>query len=289
MIIEQLSYNKNLTETEKRIAKFLQDYPRVTINLSLDELSRECFVSQASIIRMCKKLGTKGFADFKIQLASELSTFALDGQQIPVDIPIYPNMSCDDIAKTFYNLSHQALEYTFNNLDMKAVKKAANLLAKADIVQLYGRGESLIIAEDFHYKLIRIGINSNLETLNGFQEVNNGHTNVKISKVALIISQYCNSHQLQYVLDELMSCNTPFILLTAAENAWPYDRFAEVTLRIKCSESRYKMGSFASRTAMLYLLDCVYGQMFALNYKQNMDNLISFSKRKAERIYYYYK
>lgn len=289
MIIEQLSYNKKLTETEKRIAKFVQDYPRVTINLSLDELSQECFVSQASIIRMCKKLGTRGFADFKIQLASELSTFALDGQQIPVDIPIHADMSCDDIAKTFYNLSHQALEYTFNNLDMKAVKEAANLLAKADIVQLYGRGESLVIAEDFHYKLIRIGINSNLETLNGFQEVNNGHTNVKISKVALIISQYCNSHQLQYVLDELMSCNTPFILLTAAENAWPYDRFAEVTLRIKCSESRYKMGSFASRTAMLYLLDCVYGQMFALNYEQNMDNLISFSKRKAERIYYYYK
>ena len=289
MIIEQLSNNKKLTETEKRITKFVQDYPRVTINLSLDELSQECFVSQASIIRMCKKLGTKGYADFKIQLASELSTFALDGQQIPVDIPIYPNMSCDDISKTFYNLSHQALEYTFNNLDMKAVKKAANLLAKADIVQLYGRGESLIIAEDFHYKLIRIGINSNLETLNGFQEVNNSISNSKISKVALIISQYCNSRQVQYVLDELMSCNTPFILLTAAENAFPYDKFAEVTLRIKCSESRYKMGSFASRTAMLYLLDCIYGQMFALNYKQNMDNLILFSKRKAERIYYYNK
>ena len=59
------------------------------------------------------------------------------------------------------------------------------------------------------------------------------------------------------------------------------------TLRISCTESRYKMGSFASRTAFLYLLDCLYGTMFSLNYEQNKENLSAFAQRKVERGYYY--
>lgn len=286
MLVEQLINNKKLTESEQQIAKFIEKYPRVVINLSLEELSQECYVSQASIIRLCKKLGTKGFADFKIQLASELSAFALDERQIPVDAPIDADASCEEIAQTFYNLSHQALDTTYNSLDFEAIKKAASLLAKADLVRLYGRGESLILAEDLHYKLIRIGVHSNLETLNGFQEACS-FSNPDANEAALIISQYCNSRQVNYIIDELMSSHIPFVLLTAADNAWPYDRFAEVTLRISCRESRHKIGSFSSRTAMLFVLDCLYGQIFALNYKQNYDNLACFSQRKIERSYYY--
>lgn len=287
MILEQANCKNNLTKTENKIFKFIQDYPRIVINLSLEELSRECFISQASIIRLCKKLGTKGFADFKIKLASELSTFALASQPILADIPISPNDHCEEIMKVFYNLSYRALESTFNTLNAKDVETAAALLAKADIIRLYGRGESLIVAEDFHYKLLRLGMNSNLETLNGFQEVTSGDTNKKTNTVALVISQYCNSRQLHYIIDELVNCNIPFILLTSAEDSWPYDKLAKITLRIPCSESRQKIGSFASRTAMLYLLDCIYGQLFALDYEKNLNKLSAYSRRKEERKYYY--
>lgn len=287
MIIEQLADGRKLTSTEQQIASFIKNYPRLVINLSLEELSQECYVSQASIIRFCKKLGAKGFADFKIQLASELSVFALDSREIPVDIPIPPGADCKDIARIFYNLSRQALESTLNTLDYNAIKKAANLLSRADLIRLYGRGESLVLAEDFHYKLLRLGINSSLDTLNGFQEAHSALPGRKLTEVALIISQYCNSRQVNYIIDELMSSNTPFILLTAAKKAWPYDRYAAVTLRIPNTESRHKMGSFASRTASLLVLDCLFGQIFSLNYQQNKNNLACFSQRKIERDYFY--
>ncbi len=47
------------------------------------------------------------------------------------------------------------------------------------------------------------------------------------------------------------------------------------------------MGSFASRTAILFLLDCLYGEIFSRQYQKNKENLASFSKRKTEREYYY--
>lgn len=158
------------------------------------------------------------------------------------------------------------------------------MLAKADLAYIYGRGESLILAEDFHYKLIRIGVNSSLESQNGFQEAKCLIPNNNINQIALVISHYCNSRQVHYVIDELMSSKIPFILITAADNPWPYDKLAAVTLRISCSESRFKLGSFASRVAMLYLLDCLYGQIFSLNYEKTKITSLAFPNEKSSEV-----
>lgn len=289
MIFDNLKQTNNLTNTENVIASFILNYPRIVVNISLEELSEQCHVSQASIIRLCKKLGVKGFSDFKVKLASELTSFALDGKKLSVDLPIPEGATTEEIANTFYRLSLQALEYEYKALKPSDIKKAAQLINNADVTYIYGRGESLIIAEDLHYKMIRLGLTSVLESLHGFQEAqsfwNDSHTN--INKTAIVISQYSNSHQTHYIIDELVTNNIPFILLTASKNAWPYEKLAHVTLRINSAESRYKMGSFTSRNAMLYVLDCVFGELFSLNYKKNSNNLFTFAKRKTERDYFY--
>lgn len=250
-------------------------------------ISKECYISQASIIRLCKKLACKGFADFKIKLAAELSTVTSDQPPVSQNVPIAPNASTEDIMAAFFNLSQQALREAYAGLDAKQILAAARLLSKADKIQLYGRGESLLIAEDFHYKLFRLGFNSALESLNGFQEVINTRPNKKLSTVAVLISQYCNSQQVHYIVDELANSKIPFLIVTMQENIWPYDKFAAGVFRLSSSESRTKMGSFASRVAMQYLLDCIYRQLFALNYEQNMNSLQNYVQRKAECKYYY--
>lgn len=287
MIIEQLFGQVKLTSTERQIADFIESNPRVVINLSLDELSEQCYVSQASIIRLCKKVGTKGFAEFKIKLASELSAFVMGDYNIHVDMPIGEHADGPQIAETFFNLTTQTLKTTYDNLDYKALMDAARLLSRADIVHIYGRGESQIVAEDFHYKLLRIGMHSTMEPQNGFEEAKCLKSSARISQAALVVSHYCNSRHIHYVVDELVSSKIPFVLITAAENPFPYDTFAQVTIRVICAESRFKMGSFASRTAMSFLLDCLYGQIFALHYEQNKNNLKHFAQRKVERSYFY--
>lgn len=56
LIIEQLTNHDKLTNSEQAIVEFIQRDPRIVVNLSLEELSQHCYVSQASIIRFCKKL-----------------------------------------------------------------------------------------------------------------------------------------------------------------------------------------------------------------------------------------
>lgn len=287
MLLEQLFQHTKLTATDKHIIEFIEKNPRLVIKLSLEEVSSQCFVSQASIIRLCKKLGTTGFADFKIKLASQISYFVADEKELHVDLPLQQGDSCEDIAEKFYNITSQALHNTYESLDYHLIKRAANLIAHAGLIHIYGRGESQILAEDFHYKLLRLGLNSSLETISGFQEAKCLKFSNKVSQVALIISHYCNTRHVNYIVDELTTSKIPFILLTANPNPWPYNIMAAATLYIKSSESRFKMGSFMSRTSMLYTLDCLYGQIFAMNYKENKNNLAQFSQRKLERSYFY--
>lgn len=279
--------NALLTKSEQQVCAFIRNYPRIVTNMSLKELSKACYISQASIIRLCKKLQCKGFADFKIKLATELSTVTSNQPPVSQNVPIAPNDSTEDIMTAFFNLSQQALKEAYAGIDAKQILAAARLLSKADKIQLYGRGESLLVAEDFHYKLLRLGVNSALEPLNGFQEVINLQPNKKISTVAVLISQYCNSQQVRYIVDELANNKIPFLIVTMQENIWPYDKFAASVFKLHSSERRTKMGAFASRVAMQYLLDCIYGQLFALHYEQNMESLQNYVHRKAECKYYY--
>ena len=288
MIVEQFLDESRFTSAEKQVIDFIQKVPNVIINLSLEELCAECHVSQASVIRLCKKLGTKGYSDFKIALAKELYNFVLDDQQISVDVPIRAGSSNQEIADRFFSLSRHALEKAKNGLNLTELSRAASMIATADIVHIYGRGESLILAEDLTYKLSRIGKHCLLEPLNGFSENHNiKRANGRIRECALVISQYCNSTQVHYIIDELVSAKIPFILLTAAVNLWPYDKYAECVLRIDCQESRYKMGCFESRTAFTYVLDCLYGIVFSKDYEKNSEHLLQCARQKAAHDYFY--
>jgi len=289
LLFEQLKDEDLLTHTEKNIASFILSNTKIVLDMSLEQLSKHCHVSQATIIRLCKKLGTDGFLDFKVKLSSQLTNFAMENEKtFTTDLPIPEGSTTEDITDIFYSVSQNAIKKEYKSLDIDSLKKAAKLINDFHMIHIYGRGESLVVAQDFHYKLIRLGFNSILEASHGFQEAKSVIKNDNdIKKVAIVISQYSNSHQFRYVIDEIIANDIPFIYLTTAKNTKPYSNFAEVMLKVSSAESRYKMGSFASRDAMLYILDCLFGEVFNLDYFENKKRLFKSSKRKEEREYFY--
>lgn len=287
MIVEQIFGKAKYTDSERQVIDFIERNAKMVMNMSLGELSECCYVSQASIIRLCKKWGMKGFSDFKIKFASEINNLLNNNSDISVDLPITEDLTIQQIVRSFYDLSYSALRVNYNKFDYNALRRAALLISKSDIIHIYGRGESLIIAEDFHYKLMHIGKQSILDSSEGFQAAKCINSNTRTTKCALVISQYCTSLSVKFVIDELIQSKTRFILVTAEEKAIPYENFAAATLHVVSAESRYKMGAFSSRTAFLFVLDCLFGEIFSLNYEENKKNLMKYHQRKLERNYFY--
>jgi len=65
------SISPSLSEREKRIADFILTDPARAVHLSMEDLALAANVSISSLVRFVKKLGFKGYQQFRIVLASE--------------------------------------------------------------------------------------------------------------------------------------------------------------------------------------------------------------------------
>ena len=66
---------------ERKVAEYILEEPQNTIRLNVTELAEASGVSDATVIRMCKKLGYTGFYQMKICLAEELGRNQMTGYQ----------------------------------------------------------------------------------------------------------------------------------------------------------------------------------------------------------------
>ena len=65
-------FDDKLSKTEKRVSDYIRFHPDRTVLYSLQTLSEKCRVSDASVLRFCRKLGFSGYQDFKAALVPEL-------------------------------------------------------------------------------------------------------------------------------------------------------------------------------------------------------------------------
>lgn len=277
-ILDELSQISNFSNAEIPVVEYILRQPEDVLCLTLKEFAKKSFSSEATIIRVCKKIGLSGYSDLKISLASELNSFLVKDGQILVDAPIKHGDKAQNIAKKLLNLSSHALTETYQATDFNKIKRAANILFHSEGVSLYARGESLIIAEDFHMKLLRIGIRSALDSMNGLQEM---RSRSKFHKeTAVVISHYADSRQVKYVVKELKQAGTPLILITGNSRS-PVIGSSDLAICVNTNESRYKIGAFASRVSMQFIMDCIYCTLFTLDYDKNIKTLSDYANRRG--------
>ena len=77
----------SFSKAEKKVADFIMENPSKILPLYITELAQMSGTSEASIVRFSKKLGFKGFQQFKIAIAKE-----------PEAHPVSSNISNKDSA-----------------------------------------------------------------------------------------------------------------------------------------------------------------------------------------------
>ncbi|MCI6271652.1 MAG: MurR/RpiR family transcriptional regulator [Erysipelotrichaceae bacterium] len=269
LLLDKLKDKSQFSSLDLAIVDYVLDHPKEVTDLTVEELAKVTFTSPSSIVRLCKKLGMKGYADFRIKLAIEINTFLINEERIEVDMPVAPNASFDDIAKTFLNLHYQALLDTYNILDKDAIMQAADLIYKSDYIETRGVGPSFIIAEDFAYKLGKIGLPVISRPFTGYD------TFIKIRKaklpVAIIVSNYGVGGFIKDWIKILKTNECKIIMICSNKNSISFKQ-ADIKILIEANEKDKvnKMGSFASRTAMQYVLDLIYSIIFSKEYIMNV-------------------
>ena len=81
-----LTRGESLTRAEYRVLAHLTDHPLLVGNITVRDLATATFVSTATIMRLCQKLGFSGYSEFIWhckQLLTETPYIAAQAQQRP--------------------------------------------------------------------------------------------------------------------------------------------------------------------------------------------------------------
>lgn len=141
-----------LKPAERRVADEVFKRPHKVVHLSITELAKEAKVSDATVVKFCKRLGYKGFQEFKILLAQDVVV-----KQSISNGEVQPNDDIRTVKEKVFRANITALEDTIQVLDADSLSAAVKALSEAREIHFYGVGASSIAAYDGELKFSRIG------------------------------------------------------------------------------------------------------------------------------------
>ncbi|WP_315077550.1 MurR/RpiR family transcriptional regulator [uncultured Clostridium sp.] len=153
------SYN-NLYEAEKKIADYIIDNKEKIIEMTVSELSSQSNVSEATIVRFCKKCNFKGFHDLKINIAKEM----MNSEEKEVS----NDLDCNNIKQSLQNIlanKIEELKQTISMMNEDDIKEILNRIKCARLVQFAAVGNTIPVALDGSYKFNQLGIASFSNTI----------------------------------------------------------------------------------------------------------------------------
>ncbi|EGQ7756016.1 MurR/RpiR family transcriptional regulator [Vibrio vulnificus] len=114
---------------------------------TITDLARNTQTSEATVVRLCRDMGYKGYSDFRMALAVDLSqTESRQQNHIEGDI-------CDVSAQSAVD----SLQDTAKLIDRKSLARIVERVHQAEFIGCIGVGASSIVGRYLAYRLIRIG------------------------------------------------------------------------------------------------------------------------------------
>jgi RpiR family carbohydrate utilization transcriptional regulator len=145
-----------MSPSERKVGETILANPQAAIAWSIAEAAGFSGVSEPSIMRFCRKLGFDGYADFRIKFAQAVAL--IERSERPID-----DVGDDPIRTRVIEHSNSAIT-AINDLildvDSASLKAAADTLARARRIDIYGHGGSGFLAGEAQHRLAYLGLPS---------------------------------------------------------------------------------------------------------------------------------
>lgn len=248
------------TNSEKNIISYIEQHADQAAHLSIQELAQKTFSSNATIIRLCHKVGCDGFKDFKLKLVQEIELQKLTNNDVNFSFPFTPADSVDQIAKSMTDLYSNGLKLLYSRINLNQITNVARQLFYANRIFIYGIGDSGLTARSFINKVNKLNIYPIFAYENSEAMSNSAH--VKEDDIALFIT-YGDEHSSEYkqFLSLLENSNCNIVVLTANANS-PLAKAADQVITIPDEEKDSKVATFYSQFAFQYVLNLLFSIMY---------------------------
>ncbi|MTI16453.1 MurR/RpiR family transcriptional regulator [Rhodobacteraceae bacterium RKSG542] len=144
----------SVSPAERRITELILEKPEKFIDLPMSQLAVSARVTEATLIRFCRRKGYEGLPDFRIALAQSLA-LARNFHREPTELSDPLSAHLEHITATAY----QALDAVKASITPKKITKAAKLVLAARRIEVVGMGgASANVASETVNRLFRLGL-----------------------------------------------------------------------------------------------------------------------------------
>jgi len=245
-----LSYIKgilpSLNPTARLIAQCVLADPEKVISSSIAQLREASGASVGAIVAFCRRLGLKGFADFKIALARDLAQSGL---------PAGTASQSGSLFEKVFAFHAQSLSETLQINDQAIFQRVATVIERAGRIELFSIGMSYPVAYTAYCKFLLLGLPAAAHFDSHIQLIN--ATQLKAGDVAFGISCSGTTAETAQCLQVAKAKRATTVCITNAMRS-PIVAHSDLCLYATPSEINYFQAPLASRITQLAVIDALF-------------------------------
>ncbi|WP_413518250.1 MurR/RpiR family transcriptional regulator [Carnobacterium maltaromaticum] len=238
-----LQKRETLSLLEKQVLEYILSHPEKIIQMNLSQVSKETFVSTATISRTCKQLGYAGFQELKYTLSQYVKT---EKQQLPLSFSSITGI--EEMAKRI----RVEVDQTLSHLNKENLSKGADYLIKSNRVEFFGVGASLPSCLDAARKLTFSGRIANARE--DWDELRAVAHSLTPDDVAILVSYSGETIHIIEFATILKERNVPIIGIIGTDNS-QLEQLASLTYQAKITNCYYGDVDMSSRIPLNLVLE----------------------------------
>jgi DNA-binding MurR/RpiR family transcriptional regulator len=240
----------------QRVAEQVLADPAAAARATIVELAERSGTSPATVTRFCRTLGFNGYAELRLGIAGE--TGRVDrpaGWGVDIGREIQPEDPLDRVIQQIMAADTRAMHDTAARLDLRAIANAADAIAAARRVDIYGASSSALVGAELQFCLHRIGV-----AAWSWKDIHDGLASAATlgrDDVAIGISHTGQTQETIEILAEAGSHGATTIALTSSPRS-PLAELADVVLLTAIHATPFRPDALSARFPQLVVLDLLY-------------------------------
>jgi DNA-binding MurR/RpiR family transcriptional regulator len=260
----KMQYSK-MGLAEKKAADYMLKHQDKMLTLTVNELAKTIGISEATIMRFCRRFGMSGYVEFKLLVAKSIGEKESPGDEKKlIDIVITQDDHLNDLPEKIISNTINGLRDTGISLNRNELERAVKAIQAARQIMVFGVANSAIVSDDIAHKLSRLGMICNSYSDPHRQLI--AGTHLSSLDVAIGVSHSGFTKDTVETITMAKKCGATTICISN-QFASPIIDVSDICLLTAAHEVSFTSETMVSRISQLAIVDMLYCGIILQDYE----------------------
>lgn len=251
--------SEDYTISEKVLIDYIESHIQELPDMKISELAERTYTSNATIVRLSRKLGFAGFRELKADLIKKNEASKFLTKTVDFNKPIQDDVTARDVIDSMTALYRETVNVLCASLRPADIQTFGEILNRSDNIFIYSIGDTQATTDAFINKLTKL----NCHAVSALQRGESVRMSSNASKkdCALFVT-YSGSHDsFRQCMPILKEKGCTILCITAYPDS-AAAKASDHVIVIPNEESENRIAAFYSQCAFSYILNILYGMIY---------------------------